>query len=71
MSKGKDIQYGKALICQGYLMPNLILTFEEQKTIFSYRSRMNNLQNNFHGNKIIELCQCGTEMNNQHLYECK
>ena len=32
---------------------------------------MNNLQNNFPGNKTIELCQCGTEMHNQHLYECR
>ena len=32
---------------------------------------MDYLQNNFPGNKTIELCQCETEMNNQHLYECK
>jgi hypothetical protein len=70
-SKGKEIRYGTVLKCQGYLMPNSILTLEEQLNIFSYRARMNNLPNNFPGNKIIELCQCGTEMANEHLYECK
>ena len=30
-SKGKEIQYGKVLKCQGYLMPNSILTLEEQR----------------------------------------
>ena len=69
-SKGKEIRYGTVLKCQGYLMPNSILTLEEQLNIFSYRARMNNLQNNFPGNKIIELCKCGTEMSNEHLYEC-
>ena len=34
-SKGKEIKYGKVLKCQGYLMPNLILTLEEQLTILS------------------------------------
>ena len=31
---------------------------------------MNNLQYNFPGNKLIEICPCGTEMTFQHLYEC-
>ena len=69
-SKGKEIMYGSTLKCQGYLMPNSILTLEEQLSIFSYRSRMNNHQYNFPGNKLIEICPCGTEMTNQHLYEC-
>ena len=30
-SKGKEFQYGKVLKCQGYLMPNSILTLEEQR----------------------------------------
>ena len=40
-SKGKGIEYGEELKCQGYLLPNTILTLEEQREIFSYRSRMN------------------------------
>ena len=55
-SKGKEIMYGSTLKCQGYLMPNSILTLEEQLSIFSYRSKMNNLQYNFPGNKLIEIC---------------
>ena len=31
---------------------------------------MNNLQYNVPGNKLIEICPCGIEMTNQHLYEC-
>ena len=69
-SKGKEIMYGNTLKCQGYLMPNSILTLEEQLSIFSYRSKMNNLQYNFPGNKLIEICPSGTERTNQHLYEC-
>ena len=42
-SKGNEINYGKQLYCQNYLLPNNILTFHEQKLIFSYRSRMNKL----------------------------
>ena len=34
-SKGKEIKYGTVLKCQGYLMPNLILTLEEQLKIFT------------------------------------
>ena len=43
-SKGKEIYYGEYLSCQLYLQPNSVLTFEEQQNIFSYRTRMNNLE---------------------------
>ena len=52
-SKGKEIMYGSTLKCQGYFMPNSILTLEEQLSIFSYRSRMNNLQNVFLGTELM------------------
>ena len=70
-SKGREIDYGNILTCQSYLRPNSILTFEEQLLIFSYRVRMNPLQYNFKGNNCIELCICGTEINNEHLYICE
>ena len=69
-SKGKEITYGDLLGCQTYLLPNKILTFEEQKLLFAYRSRMNKLNYNYPGNKETQLCQCGEEMNNEHLYYC-
>ena len=71
-SKGKEIKYSKNLECQGYLLPNNFLTVHEQREIFSFRSRMNNLKYNFSDNhKIKEVCLCGEDMNNLHLYECK
>ena len=70
-SKGKEINYGNELKCQQYLKPNSILTFEQQISIFSYRSRMNKLQYNYPGNKRTETCPCGIELVNQHLYECQ
>ena len=70
-SKGKGIEYGEELKCQGYLLPNTILTLEEQREIFSYRSRMNKLSYNYKGNKIEEKCKCGLQITNEHLYYCK
>ena len=71
-SKGKEIKYSKNLECQGYLLPNNFLTVHEQREIFSFRSRMNNLKYNFSDNhKIKEVCLCGEDMKNLHLYECK
>ena len=70
MSKGTEINYGDHLSCQKYLLPNQILTFDEQKQIFAFRSRMNKLQYNYPGNKQTELCQCGVDMTNEHLYYC-
>ena len=34
-SKGKEIQYGNNLMCQGYLLPNSFLTLQEQRAIFN------------------------------------
>ena len=48
-SKGKEIMFGKKLQCQSYLCPNVLLTLQEQRDIFSYRSRMNQLEYNFQG----------------------
>ena len=70
-SKGQEIEFGQKLECQGYLLPNNILTLQDQRDIFSYRSRMNKLAYNYKGNNIEEKCQCGKDMNNIHLYECQ
>ena len=69
-SKGKEIIYGDQLTCQNYLLPNTILTFKEQKSIFSFRSRSNKLTYNYPGNKEKELCECGVNITNEHLYNC-
>ena len=69
-SKGKEISYGDQLFCQNYLSPNKILTFDDQKFIFAYRSRMNNLSYNYPGNKKVEIFQCGVKMTNEHWYYC-
>ena len=71
-SKGKEIMFGKKLQCQSYLCPNVLLTLQEQRDIFSYRSRMNQLEYNFPGrNPVNEKCKCGAAIENIHLYECK
>ena len=70
-SKGNEIEYGEDLKCQAYLLPNNILTLEEQRIIFSYRSRMNQLKYNFQGTNYPEQCKCGTLITNEHLYYCK
>ena len=69
-SKGQEFKFGLELKCQGYLLPNSILTLQDQRNIFSYRARMSNISHNFKGNKIEEKCQCGQELTNIHLYEC-
>ena len=40
-SKGKEIVFKKNLQCQIYLLPNNILTVQEQRAIFAFRTRMN------------------------------
>ena len=35
-SKGKEISYDNILKCQGYLMPNSILTLQEKKLYFLF-----------------------------------
>ena len=70
-SKGAEIEYGNDLKCQSYLLPNNVLSLDQQLQIFMYRVRMNHLQYNFKGNNIIEKCLCEEPMNNEHLYYCK
>ena len=70
-SKGKEINYNSLFQCQGYLLPNNFLSLKEQREIFSYRTRMNNLKYNFPGSNDQEFCECGLEILNLHLYECK
>ena len=47
--KGKEIDFGSELKRQKCLLPNKILTWNEQVPIFSYRSRMNGHKYNFGG----------------------
>ena len=70
-SKGKEFIYGDQLTCQNYWLPNTILTFKELKSIFSFRSRSNQLTYNYPGNKENELCECGVDITNEHLYNCQ
>ena len=71
-SKGKEIIFGSTLQCRSYLCPNSLLTLQDQKVFFSFRSRMNKLEYNFPGRQpVTEKCKCGADMNNIHLYECK
>ena len=69
-SKGKEINYRSLFQCQEYLLPNNFLTLNEQREIFSYRTRMNKLKYNFSGNNDKEFFEYGVEMTNLHLYEC-
>ena len=63
-SKGKEIDLGSELKCQKYLLPNRILTWEEQVQIFSYKSRLNELKYNFAGE---DPSICGIRLDNEHL----
>ena len=44
--------------------------FSEQKLIFAYQSRSNQMKYNYPGNEESELCQCGVEITNKQLYYC-
>ena len=70
-SKGKGIEYNNSVNMQHYLRPNSILTLEDQRELFAYRTRMNNLKYNFPGNKEAEYCQCGEQMTNTQLLSCR
>ena len=70
-SKGKEIQYGDDFRCQNYLLPNKVLTLEDQLNIFAYRTRMNNLEYNFASNNCLQVCVCKNQMTNEHLYSCR
>ena len=51
-------------------MPNQVLRLEEQRKIFSYRSRMNPIKNNFNKMNYLEKCDCGIKLTNEHIYTC-
>ena len=65
-SKGKD--YGSEIKSQKYLLPNRILTWDEQIEIFSYRSRMNPLKYNFGGQENFI---CSLPLDNEHILHCE
>ena len=67
-SKGKEIGYGSELKCQKYLLPNRILTWDEQIEIFFYRSRMNPLKYNFGGQENFI---CSLPLDNEHILHCE
>ena len=54
-SKGKEIVLRKNLQCQIYLLPNKVLTIQEQRAIFSFRTRMNILKKRRQINIVITL----------------
>ena len=66
--KGNTIDYGSDLKCQRYLQPNRILTWDEQRGLFPYQSRMNKLKYNLGGEDI---CICGRNLENDHLLRCE
>ena len=70
-SKGKEIPYKNNLKFQEYLLPNNILSLQEQRAIFSFRTRMNHLKYNYSSTNTLEHCKYGSEMTNIHLYEYK
>ena len=71
--KASSIIY-ESLELQDYLKPCSNLKLEEQRSIFSLRSRMNELKSNFSRNKTlkIEYCLniCGMEIDNEHMTWC-
>ena len=69
-SKGSEIDYGEFLTLQDYLRPNDILTLAEQRALFSYRVRANELQYNTPGSGEKEFCICQEHLTNDHLYSC-
>ena len=54
-----------------YLLPNKVWTVQEQRAIFSLKTRMNTLKNNYQRNSELKNCQCEFEKTNNPLYECK
>ena len=70
--KGSEINYGEYLTCQQYLLPNNILSIDDQREIFAYRTRMNNLKYNFSNNSESQYCLCKHQiLTNQHLFNCE
>ena len=52
-----------------YLFPSNELTVSQQREIFSIRSRMNELPNNFGGKELCET-KCGETQTNEHILTC-
>ena len=71
--KASSIKY-ESLELQDYLNPCSNITLEDQRYIFSLRSRMNELRPNFSRNRTLksEYCveSCGEELDNEHLTWC-
>ena len=55
---------------QNYLKPNIIITFQEQVEIFSFRSEMNEISFQYQEPTANKPCEFTKELNNHHLYEC-
>ena len=66
--KGKCISY-KQIQMADYLSPECHLSVEEKTELFSFRSEMNNLPNNFGKSELCEF-SCPEEMTNEHLLNC-
>ena len=69
-SKGKQICY-EELRMRDYLLPNNIITLEDQRYIFSLRCRMNNISSNFTNEHVLCETDCGEILNNEHIYNCE
>ena len=73
-SKGADIKY-TLIELQDYLNPFANLTLEDQRYIFSLRSKMNEIKNNFPKDRNMKIVycvkQCNTELDNEHITWCK
>ena len=73
-SEAHNIIY-ESMKLNDYLNPCSNLKLEEQRNIFSLRSRMNELKTNFSRNQNINskycLNDCGKELNNEHLKWCQ
>ena len=67
-SKGSTIDYGTRLETKNYFKPNNVLTFQDQKESFAYRSEMNELNYNFEGIKEDEKWVCAQTLNYIHLF---
>ena len=67
--KGQYIKYSEGFTMADYLLPNNLLTVSDQKEIFSLRTRMNDLPNNFGKDERCET-ECVGKMTNEHILEC-
>ena len=70
-SKGKEIIYEYLKTCE-YLLPNDHLSIEDQKLIFSIRSKMVKISDSY--SKIEENCICSIKVDlrhMRHIYDCQ